>query len=91
MPDLSSVQKTLRVLFKEPLWQIVEPNGIVSSYKNRAMAARRAVQKAEAAAKRGDKVLLLLHNMSGNLESTRAFPTVRKPRAPRPALALPST
>lgn len=87
MPHDSSAQRKLVVLFKENVWKIIEANGLVSSYKNRTMAVRRAVQKAEAAAKRGDKVLLVLHNMNGDLESTRIFPTVRKPRAARPAEA----
>jgi hypothetical protein len=72
--------KTVRVLYRDRAWKILEENRVVGSYAARAVAARRALQKAEAASNRGDKVLVLLHNRRNELESSRALPTVRKPR-----------
>jgi hypothetical protein len=72
--------KTLRVIYIDGAWKILEENRMVGSYAARAMAARRAMQKAEAASNRGESVLVLLHNRRNELESTRSLPHARKPR-----------
>ena len=73
-------QKTVKVIYRERAWKIVEEDRVVGSYAARAMAARRAMQKAEAASGRGETVLVLLHNRRNELESSRTLPTVRKSR-----------
>lgn len=73
--------KTLAVAYRASSWKIIDTDAVVGSYRNRALATRRAVEKAQAAAKRGGKVKLIVHNKNGDVDTMRVFPTVRKPRA----------
>lgn len=72
--------KTFKVVFENKAWKIMDGTTAVGSYAVRAVATRRAAQKAEAAVSRGEKVQVVLYNRKGEIQSTRFLPTARKPR-----------
>lgn len=75
--------RTIKVLYRDKAWKIYDGAQVVGSYSARAVAARRALQKAQTAVMRGEKIIVILHTRDDRVERTRTYPTVRKPRSPR--------